>query len=435
MWRLKVGEGNENDPYIFSTNNFLGRQIWEFDPNAGTPEERAEVEEARENFYKNRFKVHPDSDLLWQMQFLREKNFKQTVPQPKVEDGEEVTFEATTAAVKRTAHLFAALQSKDGHWPAENAGPMFYFPPLNLDGGWGLYVGSHSMMFCTALNYICMRLLGVEPDGGLDNACERARKWILDHGGITTSASWGKALLAILGVYEWAGCHPMPPEFWLFPEWFPISAAKMFCYCRLHYMPMSYLYGRKFVGPITPLIQQIREEVHLEPYDQINWSAKRHLCAKPLYMLACWAEDRNGIAFKKHLSRVPDYVWVGEDGIKMQSFGSQTWDASLVLQALLAANLSDEIGEILKKGHYFLKNSQVRENPPGDFKRRFRHISKGSWTFSDRDHGWQVSDCTAEALKCCTYFAMMPPEMVGEKLEREQFFDAVNLILSLQVKE
>ena len=108
---------------------------------------------------------------------------------------------------------------------------------------------------------------------------------------------------------------------------------------------------------------------------------------------------------------------------------------------------------------------KVRDNPPGDFKRMFRHISKGSWTFSDRDHGWQVSDCTAESLKvillcsikhiifylirfaikimpengfivlqCCLYFAMMPPEMVGEKIETEQFYDAVNVILSLQVR-
>lgn len=35
-------------------------------------------------------------------------------------------------------------------------------------------------------------------------------------------------------------------------------------------------------------------------------------------MLACWVEDPHGEAFKKHLSRVADYVWVGEDGIKMQ---------------------------------------------------------------------------------------------------------------------
>lgn len=42
---------------------------------------------------------------------------------------------------------------------------------------------------------------------------------------------------------------------------------------------------------------------------------------------------------------------------------------------------------------------QVKDNPSGDFKSMYRHISKGSWTFSDQDHGWQVSDCTAEALK------------------------------------
>ncbi|KAK3015541.1 hypothetical protein RJ639_006223, partial [Escallonia herrerae] len=29
----------------------------------------------------------------------------------------------------------------------------------------------------------------------------------------------------------------------------------------------------------------------------------------------------------------------------------------------------------------------------------YRHTSKGAWTFSMQDHGWQVSDCTAEGLK------------------------------------
>jgi beta-amyrin synthase len=67
MWRLKIADGG-NDPYIFSTNNFVGRQIWEYDPNAGTLEERAQVEEARRNFYNNRFKVKTCGDLLWRFQ-------------------------------------------------------------------------------------------------------------------------------------------------------------------------------------------------------------------------------------------------------------------------------------------------------------------------------------------------------------------------------
>lgn len=28
----------------------------------------------------------------------------------------------------------------------------------------------------------------------------------------------------------------------------------------------------------------------------------------------------------------------------------------------------------------------------------YRHISKGGWTYSDQDHGWQLSDCTAHGL-------------------------------------
>ena len=64
MWRLKLGEG-ANDPYLFSSNNFVGRQTWDFEPDEGTPEERAEVEEARQNYYHNRFKVRCSSDLFW----------------------------------------------------------------------------------------------------------------------------------------------------------------------------------------------------------------------------------------------------------------------------------------------------------------------------------------------------------------------------------
>ncbi|KAG5043196.1 hypothetical protein JHK87_007111 [Glycine soja] len=129
MWRLKIADGGK-DPYIFSTNNFVGRQTWEFDPEAGTPEERAQVEAARQNFYNNRFKVKACGDLLWRFQILREKNFKQSIPSVKIEDGEEITYEKVISTLRRAAHHLSALQTSDGHWPAQIAGPLFFLPPL-----------------------------------------------------------------------------------------------------------------------------------------------------------------------------------------------------------------------------------------------------------------------------------------------------------------
>ncbi|CAK9308724.1 unnamed protein product [Citrullus colocynthis] len=531
MWRLKLGKG-ENEDYLFSTNNFIGRQTWEFDPHAGTDEERAQVEEARQNFYKKRNHVQCSSDLLWRFQFLEEKKFKQTIPKVEVEEGKgsennEVTIinkETVNIALRRASTLFVALQSDHGHWPAENAGPLFFLPPLvfalyitrhlntilseehqkeilryvychqNGDGGWGLHIVGESCMLCTVLNYIALRLLGEEAE---KEECGRARKWILDHGGALYIPSWGKIWLSILGIYEWEGTNPMPPEVWMLGENIGINAGALLCYCRLTYLPMSYLYGKRFVGSLTPLILQLRQQIYTQPYSNIKWSPARHYCAKEdkcfdrpfiqkliwdalqylgepilnsrafrrlrnyaiqiakchidyedhssryiniacveksLFMVACWAANPNGEAYKKHLARVKDYLWVGEDGMKMQTFGSQSWDVAFAIQAILATNLHDEFSHTLKKGHDFIKKSQIKENPDGDFKRMYRHISKGGWTFSDQDHGWQVSDCTAENLMCCLILSTMSSDIVGDPMEPQCFFDAVNLILSLQAK-
>ncbi|XP_059665530.1 beta-amyrin synthase 2-like isoform X1 [Cornus florida] len=364
----------------------------------------------------------------------------------------------------------------------------------NKDGGWGLHIEGHSMMITTAYNYIALRMLGEETGDGEDGAVAKARTWILDHGGLTMIPFWGKICLSVLGVYEWSGCNPLPPEFWLLPSYLP---SRMWCYCRDIYMAMSYLYGKKYVGPITDLILSLRKELYNEPYDTIIWKRARHLCLKDdlyyprpfiqdllwngfyyigetllshwpfsklreralqktikhlhyeaensrylnlacvlkfFHMMACWAEEPNSNTFKFHLARVPDYLWIAEDGMKVQNLGCQLWDCAFVTQAIIASGLVDEFGTTLKKAHDFIKQSQVRENPSGDFRSMYRHISKGAWTLSERDQGWQVSDCTAEALKALLLLSQMSPEVVGEKIEAERLYDAVNFLLPLQAK-
>ncbi|CAL5412502.1 unnamed protein product [Camellia sinensis] len=229
MWKLKIAEGH--GPHLFSTNKYIGRQIWEFDPDAGLPKERAAVEEAREE-YKKKFKKDrawalPCSDLLMRMQLKRENNnIDLSIPPMRLGEKEEVTYEAATISLRKAIRLNRAIQARDGHWAAENVGPMFFTPPLiiilhisgaintiltwehkkefvrysylhqNDDGGWGFYIEGHSTVIGSALSYVALRLLGKGPDGGQDGAMTKARKWILGNGGAIGIPSWGKTYLS-----------------------------------------------------------------------------------------------------------------------------------------------------------------------------------------------------------------------------------------------
>lgn len=45
-------------------------------------------------------------------------------------------------------------------------------------------------------------------------------------------------------------------------------------------MSIAFLYGKKFVGPITPTILALRDELYSSPYHKIDWSAARNSCAE-----------------------------------------------------------------------------------------------------------------------------------------------------------
>lgn len=523
MWRLKIAEGGS--PWLRTNNNHVGRQVWEFDSNLGTPEEIEAIEKARELFRQNRLKMKHSSDLPMRFQFEKENPLELSLPHIRLGEHDAVTEEAVTTSLRRAVSRHSTLQAHDGHWPGDYGGPMFLMPGLiialsvtgalntvlsaehqheirrylynhqNEDGGWGLHIEGHSTMFGSVLTYVTLRLLGEGADGG-DGAMEKGRKWILDHGSATAITSWGKFWLSVLGVFDWAGNNPLPPEMWLLPYFLPVHPGRMWCHCRMVYLPMSYIYGKRFVGPITSTVLSLRKELYTVPYNKVDWDKARNDCAKEdlyyphnfiqdvlwaslhkvaepvllhwpgcklrekalktamehihyedentryicigpvnkvLNMLCCWVEDSNSEAFKLHLPRIYDYLWVAEDGMKMQGYnGSQLWDTAFTVQAIIATGFSEEFGPTLKKAHKYVKDSQVLEDCPGDLSFWYRHISKGAWPFSTADHGWPIADCTAEGLKAALLLSRISPEVVGDPLVASRLYDSVNVILSLR---
>jgi squalene/oxidosqualene cyclase-like protein len=148
--------------------------------------------------------------------------------------------------------------------------------------------------------------------------------------------------------------------------------------------------------------------------------------------MLCEFYASNGMseAFRAHQDRLLDYLWLAKDGMKMQGYnGCQLWDTAFALQGLAETDLLPEFEASIKKAYEYVDISQVRENAEnGDV--YYRHISKGAWPFSSKDHGWPISDCTAEGFRA----AMILPQRAKfiTPLSDDRLFDAVNVMLSYQ---
>ncbi|MEM7103538.1 MAG: terpene cyclase/mutase family protein [Bacteroidota bacterium] len=359
----------------------------------------------------------------------------------------------------------------------------------NKDGGWGLHIEGQSTMFGTVMQYVALRLLGAEPHAP---EMTSARTWINAHGGATGIPSWGKFYLAVIGAYEWEGCNSLFPEMWLLPRSLPFHPGRFWCHSRMVYMPMSYCYGHKVKGPETELVLELRKEIFIEDYDTINWKKTRNQIAEPdLYkphssvlkllnkvtnfyekiFVKKWrkkaldfllsyvdAEDRqteyvdigpvnqviNSICvwhaygkeskqFKAHVDRWKDYLWVAEDGMKMNGYnGSQLWDTTFAVQAIIEGGLEANFPEPVKAAYRYIDISQVQEDVD-ERDKFFRHASKGGWPFSTIDHGWPITDCTAEGLKAAMMIHNSPYlESLEQTIGEQRLKDAVDLLLSFQ---
>lgn len=358
----------------------------------------------------------------------------------------------------------------------------------NADGGWGLHLEGESTMFGTVLQYVALRLLGSHAD---EIALVRARAWIQKNGSATAIPSWGKFYLSVLGVYEWEGCNSLFPEMWVLPEWLPFHPSRYWCHARMVYLPMSYCYGHKVKAASTALTEELKQELYTTNYNNINWSeARDQCCAADLYAtpapllkylnlitntyekiqipalrtkalnfildyinaedeqteyinigpvnqvinsICVWhAYGKDSEQLKKHYERWFDYLWLAEDGMKMQGYnGSQLWDTAFAAQAVIEGGFQEEFPEFTQKAIEFIDNTQVRVEVR-DHKKFYRHDSVGGWPFSTKAHGWPITDCSAEGSKTMLHHFEATKQIIPDT---NRFKQNADLLLSFQNKD
>ena len=332
-----------------------------------------------------------------------------------------------------------------------------YFEQQQLpDGSFGLHDESHGYLFTTVLSYVALRLLGLTSS---DPAVTRTAMWLRDKH-VIEIPTWGKMWLALVGLYDWRGVPPTPPELWLLPESAPIHPQRYYCHTRLIYLGFSYLYGVRFQGPKDPIIHELREELFPEGYDDINWRQAQSALFEPDIHTppTRWLRASYGLlgvsehitpavlrkrALKECLRRIRFEVdatggqgispvngmlcalalhhagdaraedawrelsyWVWEDdisGARVAGAMSHTWDTAFAAQAIgymkQYAEICDPDLKCLAAGlSQFLIAAQIREELPDGFQTHNRLPVRGGYCFGEPGHRWPVSDCTAEAL-------------------------------------
>ncbi|KAI0445691.1 terpene synthase [Xylaria telfairii] len=404
---------------------------------------------------------------------------------PKEQDCAHETGEITSPFFGAARHGFdflTRIQIREGHWACDYGGPSFLLPSLifaiyisnmpipsewgiemtryvakhqNADGGWGLHLEGHSTVFATSMYYVMLRILGMNKNHQI---AKEARNRLLSLGGAVENPHWGKIWLACLNLYDWSGVNCIPVDLWLLPSWLPFHPYRWWVQTRAVYLPTSYLWSNRCSTPLTPILEEIRDEIYTQPYASISFhrylnqtaetDAIRKTSPLLLFMFALlsfWCNflrprwilrlannlvtqlmireeintDYNCLstipkcfhtavaAFQtgqssERLSRLQQhletYLWMGADGMNCNGTnGAQVWDTALTIQAAIGAGLAEDpkFRPCIDKALCFLEKSQLRD----DLDDPFRQPRKGGWPFSTLSNGYIAPDCAAESLK------------------------------------
>ena len=315
-----------------------------------------------------------------------------------------------------------------------------------------MHAESGPCVFLTTLAYVALRLLDVPPD---DPLLSSARDWLRSQPcGVLSIPTWGKFWLALLGLYDYSGVNPVPPEIFIVPRWLPVHPDRLYCHTRNIFQGMAYLYGSRYCADLGQLGTELRAELYGTAISAHDFAAHRFVLAdsdvilRPgkvmraayrvlsaheafhsrrlrrraldvclgrivdeqhatghqglsavnglLNCLALFASDPGHPDLDPGLVGVESWRWSDpSEGLRYVGARSQSWDTAFAIEALLAAPRPQDADSV-RAAHSFLRGSQstveLAPAPAG------RLPVLGGWCFSDGGHRWPVSDCAAEAI-------------------------------------
>ena len=346
----------------------------------------------------------------------------------------------------------------------------------NQDGGWGIYAGGPSNVSASVKAYFGLKLAGYKAD---HPALERARKRILELGGVTEVNTFTKIYLCFLGQYDYDAVPAIPPEIVLFPNWFWFNIYEISSWSRAILVPLSICYAKKPLKKIPDEmgVEELfvggrdKSRMHLHwskkliswrnfflSLDRItHWAERVHI--RPLrsialrkaekWMLAHFEmSDGLGAIYPSILNAIIALRCLGyslddpqviraldefeklgieeDDTFRMQPCMSPVWDTAYALFVLGQAGVPENDPRLVKCADWILQK-QVRT--VGDWKVKNPKGQPAGWYFEFNNEFYP--DVDDSAMVC---LALTHAQHPNGRYQRESIQRAVDWIFSMQCR-
>jgi squalene-hopene/tetraprenyl-beta-curcumene cyclase len=313
-----------------------------------------------------------------------------------------------------------------------------------LDGTWSLYWGGKGDLSTTVEAYFALKLAGFSAD---DLPLRKARKVILEKGGVEAARVFTKIYLALFGEFDWKGIPSIPVEINLLPAWFPLNIYNFSSWARSTIVPLSIILGLKPVRrlPESARVRELYKEPHkvppitatkLSPFswkrlfialDRLiktmealpvrplrekalkrteawivehqepggDWGGIQPAMVNSLLALAALGYDLSSEPVKKGLEALERFTIENEYELTLQSCISPVWDTALTSLALLYSGMKRD-HTVLLNASKWLASKQIFEK--GDWSVKRPGLAPGGWAFEFENDWYPDVDDTAVVL-------------------------------------
>ena len=292
-------------------------------------------------------------------------------------------------------------------------------------GGWELFYGDGGELSTSVEAYMAMRLLGVP---ATDPALVKAKKFILQQGGISKTRIFTKFHLALIGCYQWSGIPSIPPWIMLLPEDGIFSIYDLSSWARGSTVPLIIVFDRKPVFVVDPIVNldelytegtyavkyelprnddwtdifveldnafKLGEKLNLVPLRQDglkaaekwilerqettgDWGGIIPAMLNSMLALRCLNYNLNDPIVQKGFAAFENFAIETSDSFYMQSCISPVWDTAWCLRALVESGIKPNHPALVRGGKWLL-DKQILDY--GDWQVKNKVATPGGWAF------------------------------------------------------